>query len=56
MGDALSGFMLMYRKPIPPFPVNNHIQCGVHCLETMVIAVYVDVLHVNLQPSVSYFV
>ena len=31
-GDAITGFILLYRKPVLPFTVNNHIQCGKQCL------------------------
>ena len=54
--DALTGFIILYRRPLPPFTVNKHIQCVRQCLGTMVLGVYVAVVHVNIHLSRSYFI
>ena len=55
-GNTLSGFILIFGGVISPFPFNKHIQCGQNCLGPKILAVCVDVVHLNLQLRVSYFV
>ena len=54
-GDSLAGFILLFRIPIPPFIIKKYIHFGWQYLWTMILAVYVAVVHVNPHLGVSYF-
>ena len=55
-GNAISGFIMLCRMTLPPFPVNKHIQHNRKCLGATVLAVYVAVVHICLQLKVSNLV
>ena len=55
-GETLSGFILLFSRPLPPFPVKKHIQHGWQCLGPTIFAVYITFVHAYLQLGVSYFV
>ena len=52
-GGSLSGFILLYRRPLPLFRINKYITCDCQCLGPMVFTVYVAGVHIYLQISVS---
>ena len=55
-GDALTGFIMLYMRLLPSFPVSKHIRCGQQFLWPMVLTVYLAYVHVFLNIRVSYFV
>ena len=54
--DNLAGFILLRRRPPPPFTVYKYIQCELQCLGTTVLTIYVNVVHVNPHLRVYYLV
>ena len=44
--DALTGFIILYRRPLPPFTVIKQIQSVRKCLEITVLAVYLAIVNI----------
>ena len=47
--DAFIGFILLFRRPLPHFSNNNHIQCAWQCFGPTCIAVYVAFVHIYFR-------
>ena len=53
--NALARFIILFRRPLPPFPFNKHTECGRKCLGITVLSVYVYVVYILPQLSIYEF-